>query len=547
MIQHIVIEQGVTKIGASAFERCVNLTSITIPSSVNAIGMGVFGGCSSLTSVAIPSGVTRIGDVTFGNCVSLTSVIIPASVTSISDSAFNGCNGLKIYGTPGTYAESYANAKKYPFVAIGDEPGEKPAAPHIELRQSGRTVTNNAQLSVDYDVYYESTLNTIERLEIAWGFGGMQQDDYIAEVTDLVGVVAKVVHFYDPADDWFVMARVCSDGAWSAWSEKIWFKASEGGNVTWELSENGVLVISGNGKMDSYGQGKSPFCKNNNIHRIVIEQGVTSIGSFAFEGCKELTSVSIAGSVTQIGTNAFTGCIGLSSLTFPSSVAQIGKDAFYGCSSLSNLTIPGKISNISEGAFAFCTGLTNVTIQDGVKSIDTAAFYCCYNLSSVTIPNSVTRIQNNSFYQCNNLTIYGNSGSYAESYANANYYPFVAIGGQPCEHVWGKATVTVSPTETEKGIAKMVCSVCGQKTTVEIPALKDMRTLRLPTGLTTIEAEAFAGLNMQAIIIPNGCTTIGDKAFAGCASLIYVRVPAGTVIADNAFTDCGNVILDKVK
>ncbi len=84
----------VTSIGNSAFEGCVDVTSVSIPSSVTSIGNGAFWQCSSLKSVYIPDGVKTIGEGAFHNCFNLVSVFIPSSVTSIGSSAFSNCNNL---------------------------------------------------------------------------------------------------------------------------------------------------------------------------------------------------------------------------------------------------------------------------------------------------------------------------------------------------------------------------------------------------------------------------------------------------------------------
>ena len=96
----VVIPEGVTNIGASAFSGCSSLASVVIPEGVTSIGDEAFYYCQSLTSVVIPEGVTYIGDSAFEGCSSLTSVVIPKGVTSINDRAFFGCRGLTVENAP---------------------------------------------------------------------------------------------------------------------------------------------------------------------------------------------------------------------------------------------------------------------------------------------------------------------------------------------------------------------------------------------------------------------------------------------------------------
>ena len=109
-IESVVIEDGVTSIGANAFDVCSGLTSITIPSSVTSIGEHVFDGCSGLTSITIPSSVTSIGAYAFSGCSGLTSITIPSSVTSIRRGAFDGCSGLTSITIPNSVTSIGAKA-----------------------------------------------------------------------------------------------------------------------------------------------------------------------------------------------------------------------------------------------------------------------------------------------------------------------------------------------------------------------------------------------------------------------------------------------------
>ena len=114
-----------------------------------------------------------------------------------------------------------------------------------------------------------------------------------------------------------------------------------------------------------------------------ISHSVTSIGSFAFDGCSGLTSVTIPNSVTSIGSSAFSYCSGLTSVTIPNSVTSIGYSTFSGCSGLTSVTIPNSVTSIGWCAFSDCSGLTSVTIPNSVTSIGLFAFSDCPELLDV--------------------------------------------------------------------------------------------------------------------------------------------------------------------
>ena len=177
-----------------------------------------------------------------------------------------------------------------------------------------------------------------------------------------------------------------------------------GPNLRWLLTDNDVLVITGKGKMNDYlYHNRSPWSKSD-IKRIIIGDGVTTIGEFAFYGCNTLTSVTIPNSVKTIGEHAFAGCSALTSVTIPNSVTEIGSSAFEYCSSLTSVTIPNSVTTIGERAFSFCLSLTSVTIPNNVTTISYGAFFNCSSLTSVTIPNSVTTIDIGAFSNCSALT-----------------------------------------------------------------------------------------------------------------------------------------------
>ena len=173
--------------------------------------------------------------------------------------------------------------------------------------------------------------------------------------------------------------------------------------------------------------GDSAFSDCTGLTSITTGNGVTSIREDAFSGCTGLTSITIPNKVTYIGNGAFSDCTGLTSITIPHSVTSIGNGAFSDCTGLTSITIPDEVTYIGHFAFYGCTGLTSITIPDSVTEIGSYAFSGCTGLTSITIPDSVTSIARWAFEDCTGLAIYGKKGSYAETYANNNNIPFVAV------------------------------------------------------------------------------------------------------------------------
>ena len=216
-----------------------------------------------------------------------------------------------------------------------------------------------------------------------------------------------------------------------------------GDNLTWTLDSNGKLTISGTGAMWHYnwedGWRAPWYSSRSSVENVVIEDGVTSIGRYAFSDCFSLTSVTIPDSVTSIGDSAFSYCTSLTSVTIPDRVTSIGEYAFSSCTNLTGIwvdedntnyssdddgvlfnekqthlivapcgisgkyAIPDTVSSISNYAFSGCDYLTSVYIPEGVTSIGDCAFSGCGGLRDISIPESVSEIGNSAFFGCWNL------------------------------------------------------------------------------------------------------------------------------------------------
>ena len=380
-----------------------NITSVIIENGVTSIGNFAFYGCTGLTSVTIPDSVTSIGSSAFRGCSGLTSITIPDSVTSIGSGAF--------YGT--TWYNNLPNGLVYAGKFAYNYKGTMPANTSITIKDGTKGIAASALRDCTglTSVTIPDSVTSIGE----WAFYGCTR--------------LTSVHISDIA----------------AWCNIAF--SSDGSNPL-ECAHNLYL-------------------KGVRVTDLIIPDGVTSIGSYAFDYCFGLTSVTIPDSVTSIGSCAFYNCTGLTSVTIGYSVTSIGNYSFYGCPVKVGLTgncvwvlcADGALTISGNGAMEdyassahspFVAGITSVVIEEGVTSIGNYAFADLPNLTSVTLPSTLTRIGDHAFENasaltaitipagvteigedafagCENLTIYGYKGITAQSYANDHNIPFVAL------------------------------------------------------------------------------------------------------------------------
>ena len=288
-------------------------------------------------------------------------------------------------------------------------------------------------------------------------------------------------------------------------------KSGTTGECTWTLDSDGVLTISGNGKMKDYSfNERKPW--GTSITKVVIENGVTSIGNWAFENCFSLTSITILDGVRYIGNCAFLCCTSLTSITIPDSVTSIGDEAFEGCTSLTSVTIGNGVTSIGYKAFAYCRLLESVTIPDGVTGIGDSAFHSCTSLTSVTIPDSVTSIGLSAFEDCTSLISITIPNS-VTSVGNRAFYNCTSL-----------TSITIPDSVTSIGNSAF------QNCT-------SLKSVTIGNGVTRIGQSAFEDCTwLTSVTIGNGVKSIGYSAFYNCTSLTSVTIPNSvTRIGKKAF------------
>lgn len=335
-------------------------------------------------------------------------------------------------------------------------------------------------------------------------------------------------------------------------------------NITWELSSDGTLTISGSGDMPTVDYFEDvPWYGITNIDNIVIEYGITSIANHAFYGhtqvknitipdsvicigenafssCRSLTSISIPDNVTNIGDNAFSHCTNLTSIIIPSNVSSIGNSVFYYCSSLTDITIPNTVISIGNRAFERCNSLISIRIPYGVTSIGENAFQDCSSLTNITIPNSVINIGNAAFRSCESLT----SITIPDSVTSTGNYSF-----QYCRNL---TNITLPDSLTNIGISAF--NSCSSLTNIIIPKSvtsignsafsgTGIKDITIPDSVTTMGAGVFAGCtSLENIILSDSISSIEYGTFSGCNSLTNLVVPDGVSnIGNYAFYDCINL------
>lgn len=522
------VPQSVQRIGNDAFALNLEIEEVLLPNYIEYIGYYAFSQCGNLKRINIPEACTTIGQYAFQN-TSVLELHLPAALEVIISPAF------------GSRLQTITVDEGNPlFYAVDD----------VLFSRSGVLILYAAKKE---ETYYAIPSGI---KEISWR--AFAYADNLEEIQIPSGVVAVGWHafegcmrlrevnlpetvewldegvFFDcralerltiPAsitmpNDSTMLANVTGTVIWGAsgssaqlWAEQYGYAFHDistpwnasgicGDDASWLLTEDGVLQISGTGAM--YDFDPAPWSiYTNMIKKVVISEGITSIGANAFARCPKITAVEIPDSVTSIGDTVFGLCTSLKSIDLPDSVTYLGHYVFWQCSALEKITLPENVNQLGCYAFWACSALEEVELPENLQSIGDYAFYqClalktidlptglqvigprafseCIALTSIEIPATVTVLREFAFDGCNSLqrvylscipeecaeypfgtgdVVIVSANPAVEELARSSGYAFSAICQQ---HSWDEGVYLPNDHTPTAGSIKYTCSLCGE-------------------------------------------------------------------------------------
>ena len=493
--------------------------------------------------VSVDSGVTSVGEYAFAYCYALESAIIPASVTAIGDYAFLGYAapllGPVLTVTEDSDAHQYALRQNMWFRFVGEAETTRRLENTIwDFSEDGALSVSGSGAMRDFNEYdMLPRRDALQTASIASGVTSVgayafRDCDALTSVTlpdgatsigayafyscDALASAAVPASVTEIADDAFndcpnliltvTQGSAAQDYAIShsilyrlAGSDTV-YDGKCGDDANWSLNDDGLLKISGSGAMSDWDYyGSVPWSSRPySVQRVEIENGIASIGSFAFYNCKNLTSVTIPDSVTSIGTQAFYGCDALSSLTLPGNVTEISGDAFTECG---NLVVTAPDNSATRQA------VSKAGVPHKLPGSETV--YLAFGLWG-TGNGQTWNLESSGV-----LTVSGNGA--ISAYANSSAAP------------WASVRDSVRTLIVQEGVTQIgsyAFADCGS-----------LEKAFLPNSLTTLGGHVFENdRNLTFVSLEEGVTSIGASAFYNCMRLLDLTIPASaTSIGESAF------------
>lgn len=463
-IEQLELPQSLTTVGNYTFEYCTGLENVSLPDEMTSLGASMFKGCSALTQVKLPESLTGIPQSIFYDCENLVWVWIPDGVKEIGRSAFEHCARMERILIPGSVTTiGYGAFYNCLNLASGCYFGEEAGWKKVSVAGCNEPLLN---VTMEYDPHVYSSYTILQERKCTEN--GVVKC-ISADGTERTEMLQALGHNYIKGND--STSWVCAECNEEVKTDEGTLEyGSLGPNLTWQLSQEGVLKISGSGPMINsdadmtvpwYNQRLSVVCA-------VIEDGVTNLGDHAFYYHINLNAVSLPDSMTTIGKNSFDDCKKLAEVNLPESLVKIDNKAFATCPLLTVVNLPDTVETVGDYAFYDDDGLTRVEFPKGLTSIGKWAFYSCDNLAEAVINSGKCTVGEGAFGQCaSGLTLWGVKGSAVETYATENGITFETLEGEVHEHSFTNYVSDKNATCTKDGTKTAKCDSCDMTDTIK--------------------------------------------------------------------------------
>ena len=286
------------------------------------------------------------------------------------------------------------------------------------------------------------------------------------------------------------------------------------------------------------------------IINVIIEEGVTSIGTCSFRGCSSIISVSLPSSITEIGSQSFFECSKLKNINIPVGCLKIGSEAFCVCSELSSVSIPDSVNNIGWGAFSRC-GVSTVRLSNNITEIFKSTFFGCTNLEKITIPNNVGTIHEDAFRGCTNLTraILGSGLKYIYDQVFEDCVKLSNVTLPSLLEYIGQAAffncnslISINIPKNVSTIKKGAFNACDNLSQISVDNENTVFTEKSSCIIKISTGELVVACNSSSIPDDNSVKSIGDYSFRLCKGIENVVIPDGVISIGNlAFNQCSSL------
>ena len=328
--------------------------------------------------------------------------------------------------------------------------------------------------------------------------------------------------------------------------------------IQWELSKEGILTVSGNGKIERpYWMEWKGFIK-----KVIVKEGVTELGRETFAYCPVLEVVVLPESVTILGDRAFTYCDRLKSISLPDGLTSIGASAFEGCNDLKEVILPDSVEYVGAGAFRMCYSLERVVLGKKMTKIEEKTFWRSEKLREVVMYEGIKEIGYGAFMECRGLeklvlpSTVKKLGDYAfqEAFSYKAKVSFTVPESVKQIGYWCFRFCNVGEliyNSSAKIVDEMFIECRCLETLVLGENVKEIgnRAFAYCVDLTSIEWQGdiervgeyvFRECNsLEKVVIPGSLETVGVGMFERCTGLESVEFSEGvTTICGYAFSEC---------